>query len=125
MVLEVTAPCSGRTRRTFAVETHDRGFAGEPATRRGWTPPFIGVLDEIVGDDVVKLLVRHRDLDPDGLLEAARGWRANRRVHPFQQIGAARDLGERRHEAATLARMAARHGSAPTTAPSNDEDASQ
>ncbi len=60
---------------TFAAETRDRGFFREGDYASGTTGAddvVIGVLDEIVGDDVVKLLVRHRDLGPDGLLEAAR-----------------------------------------------------
>jgi hydroxymethylpyrimidine pyrophosphatase-like HAD family hydrolase len=32
----------------------------------------VGSLDELVSDDVIKLLVRHADLDPGGLLAAAR-----------------------------------------------------
>ena len=112
---------------TFAVETHDRGFAGEPDYPQGMDAAgvVIGVLDEIVGDDVVKLLVRHRDLDRTARW-AARGGGRNRRVHPFQQIGAARDRASGVTKAATLARMAARHGIGPDhIAPSNDEDVAQ
>lgn len=63
---------------SFAVETHGRGFALEPAYLAGQHLDVdgedlrTGTLDDLVGDDVVKLLVRHRDLDPDGLLAAAR-----------------------------------------------------
>jgi hypothetical protein len=63
---------------TFAVVTHDSGFGSETAypvavdvdlERAGIRT---GSLEELVGDDIVKLLVRHSTLDPDGLLAAAR-----------------------------------------------------
>ncbi|MBD0292747.1 MAG: HAD family phosphatase [Jiangellaceae bacterium] len=62
----------------FAVETYDAGFAREDAYQSrpdisiGWDDVRVGALEDVVGDDVVKLLVRHAHLDPDGLLAAAR-----------------------------------------------------
>jgi Cof subfamily protein (haloacid dehalogenase superfamily) len=63
---------------TFAVETRDAGFGREASypvaddvdVESGEIQ--VGSLDELASDDVVKLLVRHGTLDPDGLLEAAR-----------------------------------------------------
>ena len=64
---------------TFAIETRDAGFGREasyPVARDvdldSEEGMRIGALDELVSDDMIKLLVRHADLDPDGLLNAAR-----------------------------------------------------
>ncbi len=64
---------------TFAIETRDAGFGREasyPVARDVDLDSEVGMrvgsLDDLVSDDVIKLLVRHADLDPDGLLEAAR-----------------------------------------------------
>jgi Cof subfamily protein (haloacid dehalogenase superfamily) len=62
----------------FAIETRDAGFGREafypvaPDVDLESDGIQVGSLDELVSDDVVKLLVRHGALDPDGLLEAAR-----------------------------------------------------
>lgn len=58
----------------FAVETLD-GYAREHAYRPRWdvgVEPTLGRIDEIFGEETVKLLVRHDSLDADQLLAAAR-----------------------------------------------------
>lgn len=120
VVLDVTAAVRAAVPGvTFAVETHDRGFASEPDYPPGMdaTGVVIGVLDEIVGDDVVKLLVRHRHLDPDGLLEAAREVAGE--IAEFthsSRSGLLEISASGVTKAATLARMAARHGIGPDQA---------
>lgn len=60
----------------FAVETPDRGFGQEPDY--GTLPsdvgsdPWIGPIDELATDDVVKLLIQHPTMGPDDLLAMAR-----------------------------------------------------
>jgi Cof subfamily protein (haloacid dehalogenase superfamily) len=102
---------------TFAVETFDRGFAREEDYPVPQGPAVdaeeirVGPLNELATDDVVKLLVRHQHLDPDGMLAAARD--------------VAGDLAELTHssrsglleisatgvtKAATLAQLASRSG---------------
>ena len=59
----------------FAVERLDLGFAHEPDYRPRWdsTDPITqGPVEQLLSDDVVKLLARHEELDPDALLAAAR-----------------------------------------------------
>ena len=59
---------------TFAVERHDTGFAHEPSYRPRWDgadPKAIRPLEELLADDVVKLLARHDDMGADELLATA------------------------------------------------------
>jgi Cof subfamily protein (haloacid dehalogenase superfamily) len=63
---------------TFAVETRDAGFGREASypiaddVDEESSGILVGSLDQLASGDVVKLLVRHNTLDPDGLLDAAR-----------------------------------------------------
>lgn len=104
----------------FAIETRDAGFGREasyPVARdvdleSGGVR--IGSLDELVSDDVVKLLVRHKTLDPDGLLEAARevaGGLAE--LTHSSRTGLLEISATGVTKAATLARIADRHGIDP------------
>ena len=79
VVLAVAAAVRAAVREvTFAIETRDAGFGREasyPVAPDVDLEPDgmrVGSLDELVSDDVIKLLVRHADLDPGGLLAAAR-----------------------------------------------------
>ena len=79
VVLAVAAAVRAAVREvTFAIETRDAGFGREasyPVAPDVDLEPDgmrVGSLDELVSDDVIKLLVRHADLDPRGLLAAAR-----------------------------------------------------
>ena len=58
----------------FAVETVDDGFAHEVAYRPKWTVDTdpVASADELLTQPLVKLLARHRELDSDALLAAAR-----------------------------------------------------
>jgi Cof subfamily protein (haloacid dehalogenase superfamily) len=59
----------------FAVERLHLGFAHEPAYRPRWdsTDPITqGPVEQLLSDDVVKLLARHEELSSDELLAAAR-----------------------------------------------------
>jgi Cof subfamily protein (haloacid dehalogenase superfamily) len=78
VVLAVAAAVRAAVREvTFAIETRDAGFGREasyPVAPDVDLEPDgmrVGSLDELVSDDVIKLLVRHADLDPRGLLAAA------------------------------------------------------
>jgi hydroxymethylpyrimidine pyrophosphatase-like HAD family hydrolase len=78
-VLAVAAAVRAAVREvTFAIETRDAGFGREasyPVAPDVDLEPDgvrVGSLDELVSDDVIKLLVQHADLDPGGLLAAAR-----------------------------------------------------
>jgi Cof subfamily protein (haloacid dehalogenase superfamily) len=59
----------------FAVEHLDEGFAHEPAYRPRWDskdPITQGPVEQLLSEDVVKLLARHEELGSDELLAAAR-----------------------------------------------------
>lgn len=59
----------------FAVEHLDRGFAHEPAYQPRWDskdPLTQGPVEQLLSQDVVKLLARHEELGSDELLAAAR-----------------------------------------------------
>lgn len=59
----------------FAVERLHLGFAHEPTYRPRWdsTDPITqGPVEQLLSDDVVKLLARHEELGSDELLAAAR-----------------------------------------------------
>jgi Cof subfamily protein (haloacid dehalogenase superfamily) len=79
VVLAVAAAVRAAVREvTFAIETRDAGFGREasypvaPDVELEPDDMRVGSLDELVSDDVIKLLVRHADLDPGGLFAAAR-----------------------------------------------------
>jgi hypothetical protein len=100
----------------FAIETRDTGFARETAYP---VPPDVdvdgdgrvGTLDELVGDDVVKLLVRHSRLDPDGLLVAAREVAGElAELTHSSRSGLLEISAAGVTKAATLARIATDHG---------------
>lgn len=58
----------------FAAEHHERAFAHEVAYRPRWDsadPRITTTIEELLQDDVVKLLARHPSLGPDELLEQA------------------------------------------------------
>jgi Cof subfamily protein (haloacid dehalogenase superfamily) len=79
MAVEVGLEIAGRLRGAlpdvvFAVETMD-GYAREHAYRPRWdvgVEPILGPIDEIFGEETVKLLVRHESMGADQLLAAAR-----------------------------------------------------
>ena len=59
----------------FAVEHLDRGFAHEQEYVPRWDssgPRTTAPIEDLLSEDVVKLLARHDDLDADALLAAAR-----------------------------------------------------
>jgi len=59
----------------FAVERLDLGFVHEPTYRPRWDstdPRTQAPVEQLLSDDVVKLLARHEDLGSDDLLAAAR-----------------------------------------------------
>lgn len=59
----------------FAVERLDTGFVHEPTYRPRWdsTDPLTQApVEQLLSDDVVKLLARHEELGSDELLAAAR-----------------------------------------------------
>jgi len=104
---------------TFAVVTHDSGFGREAAypvavdvdlERDGIRT---GSLEELVSDDVVKLLVRHGTLDPDGLLAAAREVAGElAELTHSSRSGLLEISATGVTKAATLARLAERAGTA-------------
>ena len=58
----------------FAAEHHERAFAHEAAYKPRWDsadPRITTTIEELLQDDVVKLLARHPSLGPDELLEQA------------------------------------------------------
>jgi hypothetical protein len=70
----------------------------------------VGSLDELATDDVVKLLVRHGTLDPDGLLEAAREVAGElAELTHSSRTGLLEISATGVTKAATLARIAGRH----------------
>ena len=102
---------------TFAIETRDAGFGREAsypvadAEDTELDGVRVGSLDDLVNDDVIKLLVRHADLDPDGLLAAARevaGEMAE--LTHSSRSGLLEISATGVTKAATLARIADRHG---------------
>jgi Cof subfamily protein (haloacid dehalogenase superfamily) len=105
---------------TFAIETPDAGFGREaayPVTGGVDLEPDgirIGSLDDLVGDDVVKLLVRHGELEPDGLLEAAREVAGElAELTHSSRSGLLEISATGVTKAATLARIADQQGIAP------------
>ena len=71
----------------------------------------VGSLDELVSDDVVKLLVRHGTLDPDGLLEAAREVAGELAELTHSSLSGLLEISATGvTKAATLARIADRRG---------------
>jgi Cof subfamily protein (haloacid dehalogenase superfamily) len=60
----------------FAVETTNHGFGREPSYRTHSDDllqrPRVAPIGELAADDVVKLLVRHEQMNPDALLDQAR-----------------------------------------------------
>lgn len=104
---------------SFAVESQERGFAREveyPSARDA-DGVVVGVLDDLIGDDVVKLLVRHRHLDSDGLLAAAREVAGElAELTHSSSSGLLEISASGVTKAATLARIAAGHGIEPTQA---------
>jgi Cof subfamily protein (haloacid dehalogenase superfamily) len=61
----------------FAVETTSRGFGQEAGYHARLddfrNEPWVAPIEDLAADDVVKLLVRHEEMDPDELLGLARG----------------------------------------------------
>jgi Cof subfamily protein (haloacid dehalogenase superfamily) len=58
----------------FAAEHHERAFAHEAGYKPRWDsgdPRITTTIEELLQDDVVKLLARHPSLGPDELLEQA------------------------------------------------------
>lgn len=101
----------------FAVETRDAGFGREasyPVARDVDLESGeirVGSLDELARDDVVKLLVRHGTLDPDGLLEAAREVAGElAELTHSSRTGLLEISATGVTKAATLARLAERRG---------------
>jgi Cof subfamily protein (haloacid dehalogenase superfamily) len=101
----------------FAIETRDAGFGREasyPVARDVDLESGgirVGSLDELVSDDVVKLLVRHSTLDPDGLLEAAREVAGElAELTHSSRSGLVEIAASGVTKAATLARIADRRG---------------
>ena len=71
----------------------------------------VGSLYELAGDDVVKLLVRHGELDPDGLLSAAREVAGElAELTHSSRTGLLEISASGVTKAATLARIADEHG---------------
>jgi Cof subfamily protein (haloacid dehalogenase superfamily) len=104
---------------SFAAESRDRGFAREVAyaTAADADGVVVGPLDEIVGEDVVKLLVRHRHLDSDGLLAAARDVAGQLAEFTHSSSSGLLEISASGvTKAATLARIAAGHGIEPMQA---------
>jgi Cof subfamily protein (haloacid dehalogenase superfamily) len=100
----------------FAVETRDAGFSREAAYPVARDVDLesggirVGSLDELATEDVVKLLVRHGTLDPDGLLEAAREVAGElAELTHSSRTGLLEISATGVTKAATLARIADRH----------------
>ena len=118
VVLAVAAAVRSRVPEVaFAIETRDAGFAREdsypvaPDVDLESGGIRVGSLDELVSDDVVKLLVRHSTLDSDGLLEAAREVAGElAELTHSSRSGLLEISAAGVTKAATLARIADRHG---------------
>jgi Cof subfamily protein (haloacid dehalogenase superfamily) len=100
----------------FAVETRDAGFGREAAYPVARDVDLesgeirVGSLDELASADVVKLLVRHSTLDPDGLLDAAREVAGElAELTHSSRTGLLEVSATGVTKAATLARIADRH----------------
>ena len=101
----------------FAVETRDTGFGREESYPVSRVVDLesdgirVGSLDELAGNDVVKLLVRHGELDPDGLLSAAREVAGElAELTHSSRTGLLEISASGVTKAATLARIADEHG---------------
>jgi Cof subfamily protein (haloacid dehalogenase superfamily) len=119
VVLKVAAAIrSGVEGVSFAVETTGRGFGQEPGYHTHVDDfrnvPWVAPIDELAGDDVVKLLVRHEEMSPDELLQLARALAGDVAELTHSSKSALLEVSAAGvTKASTLARVAESHGIGP------------
>jgi Cof subfamily protein (haloacid dehalogenase superfamily) len=102
----------------FAIETTSRGFGQEPDYHAHLddfrNKPLVAPIQELAADDVVKLLVRHEQMNPDQLLELARALAGDIAELTHSSKSALLEISAAGvTKASTLARVADDHGIAP------------
>lgn len=102
----------------FAVETTSRGFGQEPGYHTHLddfrNEPWVAPIEDLAADDVVKLLVRHEEMNPDELLYLARALAGDVAELTHSSKSALLEVSAAGvTKASTLARLADSHGIGP------------
>lgn len=102
----------------FAIETTGRGFGQEPDYHAHLddfrNEPWVAPIEELAADDVVKLLARHEQMNPDELLHLARAVVGDIAELTHSSRSALLEISAAGvTKASTLARVADDHGVGP------------